>query len=96
MKLRIALTLAALAAAGSAFAQQPPSGPGGSPPTPEMQAARQAMRQACAADVKTLCEGKEGREAMMCLRDNVEKVSAPCKDAMMKMRAARQAAPPAG
>jgi uncharacterized membrane protein len=91
MKLRIALTLAALACAGSAFAQPPA---GGGAPSPEMQAARQAMRQACAADMKTLCDGKEGREAMMCMRDAGDKLSAPCKDAMSKMMAARR--PPAG
>jgi hypothetical protein len=89
MKLRIAITLAALAVAGSAFAQPPG---GGQSPSPEMQAARQAMRQACAADMKTLCDGKEGREAMMCMRDAGDKVSAPCKEAMAKMMAARRPA----
>ena len=84
MKLRIAITLAALAAAGSSFAQQPPPGPGGGP-SPEMQAARAAMREACATDMKTLCDGKEHREMMMCMRDNAAKVSQPCKDAMAKM-----------
>ena len=94
MKLKLAIAFAALAMAGSAFAQPPASGGGpGGPPSPEMQAARQAMRQACAADMKSLCDGKEGREAMMCLRDNGEKVSSPCKDAMGKMMAARR--PPA-
>jgi hypothetical protein len=93
MKLRIAITLAALAAAGSTFAQ-PPAGAGGTP-SPEMQAARQAVMQACAADMKTLCDGKQpGREMMMCMRDNADKTSAPCKDAMAKMMAARR--PPAG
>ncbi len=91
MKLRIAITLAALAMAGSALAQPPG---GGAPPSPEMQAARQAMRQACAADMKTLCDGKAGREAMMCMRVAGDKVSAPCKDAMAKMMAARRT--PAG
>jgi hypothetical protein len=89
MKLRIAITLAALAVAGSAFAQ-PPAGGGGGTPSPEMQAARQAMMQACAADQKSLCADKQGRDAMMCLRDNVDKASQGCKDAMAKMRAARQ------
>ncbi len=85
MKLQILTTLAALAVAGSALAQPAPS--------PEMQAAREAMQKACAADMKTLCDGKEGREAMMCLvRDNADKASQPCKDAIAKMRAARQAA----
>ena len=88
MKLQIATTLAALAVAGAAFAQPPAPAPGGGPaPSPEMQAARQAMREACAADMKTLCDGKEGREAMMCLvRDNADKASAGCKDAIAKMR----------
>jgi hypothetical protein len=94
MKLCIAITLAALAAAGSAFAQQPPPGPGGGGPTPEMQAARQAMREACAADMKTLCDGKERRELMMCMRENSEKASQPCKDAIAKMP--RRPGPPPG
>jgi len=95
MKFRIAITLAALAAAGSAFAQQPAPGPGGGGPSPEMQAARQAMRAACAADMKTLCDGKERRELMQCMRENNEKVSQPCKDAISKMPRP-QAPPPAG
>lgn len=90
MKLKIAIALAAMAAAGSAFAQPP----GGGPPSPEMQAARQAIRQACATDLKANCDGKTGREAMMCLHEAGDKVSAPCKDAMAKMMAARRA--PAG
>ena len=87
MKLQILTTLAALAVAGAAFAQQPA-------PSPEMQAAREAMTKACAADMKTLCDGKMGREMMMCMRENTEKVSAPCKDAMSKMP--RRQPPPAG
>jgi hypothetical protein len=43
------------------------------------------MRAACAADMKTLCDGKERREAMMCMRENMDKVSQPCKDAIAKM-----------
>jgi hypothetical protein len=87
MKLTIALTVAAFALAGSAYAQAPA-------PSPEMQAAREAMMKACAADMKTLCDGKEGREAFMCLRENAEKVSQPCKDARAKLRP--PGAPPAG
>ena len=94
MKLTIATTVAALALAGAAFAQQPgPGGPGGGPaPTPEMQAARQAMREACAADMKANCADKQGREAMQCMMQNQDKLSQGCKDAIGKMRAARQAA----
>lgn len=86
MKLQILAAIAALTVAGAASAQQPT-------PSPEMLAAREAMQKACAADMKTLCDGKEGREAMMCIaRDNADKASQPCKDAIAKMRAARQAA----
>jgi hypothetical protein len=77
MKLRITLSLAALAVAGSAYAQPAPS--------PEMQAAREAMMKACAADMKTHCDGKQGREAFMCLRENDAKLGQECKDARAKM-----------
>ena len=50
MKLQIAITLAALALGGSAFAQEPAGG-GRPAPTPELQAARQALRTACAAAI---------------------------------------------
>ncbi len=89
MKLQIIAAIAALAFAGAASAQQPGGGGGGGA-SPEMQAARQAMMQACATDAKSLCADKQGREMLMCLRDNAEKTSQPCKDAMAKMRAARQ------
>jgi multidrug efflux system membrane fusion protein len=57
---------------------------GGASPSPEMQAARQAMRQACAADLQRLCPGQEGREAMMCLRDKAAQASAVCQAALAK------------
>ena len=64
-------------------------GGGGFQPSPEMQAARDAMRKACDADMKKLCPGQEGREAFMCLRQNEDKQSAACKAAQAKMRALR-------
>jgi hypothetical protein len=88
--LRVMILAGAMCAATSAFAQ-PPAGGQRPAATPEMQAAREAMMKACAADMKTLCDGKQGREAMMCMRDNADKVSDGCKDGMAKMRAARQA-----
>jgi multidrug efflux system membrane fusion protein len=53
---------------------------------PEMQAARDARDKACAADTKKLCPGQEGREAAMCLRENVAKTSKACQDASAKVR----------
>ncbi|HET6971909.1 MAG TPA: efflux RND transporter periplasmic adaptor subunit, partial [Phenylobacterium sp.] len=40
------------------------------------------LMQACAADIKKLCGGKQGREAFMCLRQNQAQASASCKAAM--------------
>ncbi|MDB5461737.1 MAG: hypothetical protein JWP23_126, partial [Phenylobacterium sp.] len=54
----------------------------------------QAMMQACGADMQKLCPGQQGREAMMCLRQNTEKASGACKDALAKMP--RRPQPPAG
>jgi hypothetical protein len=80
----VALVAAALIAAECVQAQAPPA------PSPEMQAARDALRKACADDMTKLCSDKNGREAMQCLRDNSEKVSTGCKDAMAKLRSAAQ------
>jgi hypothetical protein len=89
--LKLILAAGVMAAATSAFAQ-PPAGEGRPAPSPEMQAARESMMKACAADMQSLCQGKQGREMMMCMHDNADKMSDGCKDAMAKMRAARQAA----
>jgi len=69
-------------------------GGGGFTPSPDMMAAREAMRKACDPDIKKLCAGQEGREAFMCLRQNIDKASGACKDAMAKMP--RRPQPPAG
>ena len=94
---RPAVSGAAAPAAGAAAPVAAPGGQAGGQAgggrSPEMQAARQAMLQACAADARTLCAGQEGRELAMCLRENAGKLSGPCKAAMAKMPR-RQ--PPAG
>ena len=79
----IALVAAALMAAECVQAQAPPA------PSPEMQAAREAMRKACGDDMKKLCADKTGREAAQCLRANADKVSPDCKDAMAKLRSSQ-------
>jgi hypothetical protein len=63
-------------------------------PSPEVQAARDAVRKNCAADVKKLCTGKTGREAMSCLRTNADQTSPDCKDALAKLPAPSSAPPP--
>jgi hypothetical protein len=79
MKLRTVFVMAALAGAGVLQAQDQSA-----PPT-DRRAAMAAVRQACANDMQTLCAGKQGRGAFACLRDNKDKVSADCKDAMAKV-----------
>jgi multidrug efflux system membrane fusion protein len=60
-------------------------GAAGFTPSPQMQAARAALRQACAADLQKLCPGLEGRDAFVCLRENADQASAGCKAAIAKM-----------
>jgi len=79
MKRATMILVSALLAAATAAQAQPPA------PSPEVQAARDAMRKACAEDSKTLCGDKQGREMMQCMRANADKLSAGCKDAMAKL-----------
>ncbi|HTV79483.1 MAG TPA: hypothetical protein VMF03_14605 [Steroidobacteraceae bacterium] len=89
MKLHTLVLLGAALAAPSVFAQAPPA------PSPDMQAAREAVTKACASDSSSLCSGKEGREMFACLRQNSDKLSQGCKDAMAKMPRRPPQAPPA-
>ena len=81
-------------AAPAASAQGGGGGGGGGGGSPEFAAARQATMQACGANMKTLCPGQQGREAFMCLRQNSDKASGACKDAMARMP--RRPQPPPG
>ncbi|HEX2816476.1 MAG TPA: hypothetical protein VHN39_08780, partial [Phenylobacterium sp.] len=60
-------------------------GGGGFAPTPEMAAVFAEVRKACASDSAKLCPGLEGRESMMCIRQNEDKLSGACKAARAKM-----------
>jgi hypothetical protein len=84
MKLTLPIVLSALFAASAVYAQ------GGGGLSPEVHAARDAVRKACTAEAQSLCAGKAQREMMICLRDNSAKLSAPCAEAMSKMPARPQ------
>ena len=88
MRSILIMTAAATLAATAAFAQQGP--PPGGGPSPEMRALFQQVRDACAADMAKLCGDKQGREQFMCMRQNQDKASQPCKDAMSKLPPPRQ------
>ncbi len=83
MKLASLVILTVLVTAGSALAQNPSDS--GAAPSTDARAARVAVRQACRSEIGSYCSDKRGREAMMCLRANADKLSAPCKDALSKM-----------
>ncbi len=88
MKIHSLVACLALLSATAAHAQRPagPPGPPGPPPSPEVMAARAAVGKACEADTKSMCAGKEGHEAMMCLRAlPQDKVSGGCKEAQGKL-----------
>jgi len=86
VKISFLLLISLCSLSAAVQAQSPPA------PTPEQQAAREAVRKACATDAQSLCPDKKGREAMMCLRTNQDKVSSGCKDAMSKLP--KPASPP--
>lgn len=88
MRSILIMTAAATLAATAAFAQQGP--PPGGGPSPEMRALFQQVRDACAADMAKLCGDKQGREQFMCMRQNQDKASQPCKDALSKLPPPRQ------
>lgn len=102
----LALTATAPASAQEQPATAPPSMPVQSipagearmPASPQMQAARQAMRASCAADMASLCadaapaqSGERGGR-MQCLREHAAQLSVPCRQALVAMRDARKAA----
>jgi hypothetical protein len=70
---------------GAPAGGQPGAGQGGFSFSPEMMAAREAMRQACAPDFQKLCAGQQGRDAFMCIRQNGAKASPACQAALNKM-----------
>ena len=67
-------------AAPSVFAQAPPA------PSPEVQAAREAVTKNCANEAA--CTGKTGREMFQCLRANPDKLSARLQGRPSKLPAA--------
>jgi hypothetical protein len=83
------ITLAAAAAATTAYAQAPMGGGGNA--SPEVRAARMEAHKACASDANTYCSGKQGKERMQCMHENAAKLSAPCKAAIAKLPKAQEA-----
>jgi multidrug efflux system membrane fusion protein len=72
-------------AGGAAPASAGGQGGGGFAPSPEMAAAFAEVRKACASDNAKLCPGKEGRDLMMCIHENSDKLSTGCQAARAKM-----------
>jgi hypothetical protein len=60
----------------------------------ERNPAGKAVRQACMADIKSLCDGIQpgGGRIQQCIRGKREQLSAGCKSAMMEARQQKQAA----
>lgn len=57
-----------------------------------MHAQSAALRQFCAADYRTYCQGVRlgGGRALACLRENAPRLSPQCQQALIAARAARQ------
>lgn len=78
MKLTNLLLLAALLAAGTVQAQS--QAPAQGRMTPEQH----AKAQACEAEMKQFCAGKQGQAATQCLQANESKLSPQCKAQVSK------------
>jgi hypothetical protein len=72
------LLLAALLAAGSVQAQSQ------APTEGRMSPEQHARAQACEAEMKQLCAGKQGQAAKECLQSNESKLSPKCKAQVSK------------
>jgi hypothetical protein len=83
-RLAIALVAGLAAAGATASAQQ--------------QNPQAPLRQACAADFKSLCSGVQpgGGRIKACLREHADQLSPSCKSALVDAAASRQAKPSAG
>ncbi len=100
MQRNLTLAFILLASAVPALAQPPASPQNGAPSamhplaTPDVKAARRAMRQACTADVKALCSDvvTGGGKVMQCLKAHAPQLSDGCKSAAQSLRAARKGA----
>lgn len=86
------LLLSCTSVLAQAPAPQAPAADSRPAPSPELKAARQAMRQACMQDARSLCPGSEagGGKIMMCLRSHKDQVSDGCKSAVQHLREARK------
>lgn len=53
-------------------------------------AQKQAVRAACEADIRAACPGVRpgGGRLLQCVKDNPDRISQPCKDALVAAKAA--------
>jgi hypothetical protein len=88
----LALALALTGCASfPALAQTPTPPESSTPPAGPPRAAREAMRKACAVDIKTYCSDLQPDQTLrQCIRDNYPKLSPDCQTALKQMRAQRQ------
>src|SRR5215207_3854931 len=56
----------------------------------DRRSSRREARRASAADLRSFCDGKRGREARECLGDNREKLSQDCRTALNDSRGGRR------
>ena len=74
---------AVLGVAAQGVHAQPPAFPFPEPPS-ELKSTLDAVLRACKADLEKLCPGKNGPDAVACLKSNDEKLSSECKEAVSK------------
>ena len=64
--------------------QAQPSPPPFPEPPADLKAALDGVHEACNGQVEKLCPGKQGPDAVVCLKSNQDNLSSECKQAISK------------
>ena len=80
----LALLPAVLCMAAQSVQAQPSAPPFPEPPS-DLKAASDGVHKACNGQVEKLCPGKQGPDAVACLKSNEDNLSSECKQAISKV-----------
>jgi hypothetical protein len=80
----LALLPAVLCVAAQSVQAQPSAPPFPKPPS-GFKAALDGVHKACNGQVEKLCPGKQGPDAVACLKSNEDNLSSECKQAISKV-----------
>jgi hypothetical protein len=84
----LALLPGVLCVAAQSVQAQPSAPPFPEPPS-GLKAALDGIHKVCNGQVEKLCPGKQGPDAVACMKSNEDNLSSECKQAVSKVRTSR-------